>query len=194
MSAGEDLFKQVMRRWASAVTIVTTRVGDQVRGLTVSGFAGISLDPPLVMISVGHNQNSHTWISDGGCFAVNFLRADQRVLSDRFAGRAGRDCGSVRGGRASIRNQRRTGLGRMPGLVRLPRGSRARRRRSYTFHRRSIGRRSGERRVSAGLLRRSLSPTGRRETRCMRRVDRQCRDGARMTVNAGRQPRDSQNT
>jgi flavin reductase (DIM6/NTAB) family NADH-FMN oxidoreductase RutF len=87
MSAGQDLFKQVMRRWASAVTIVTTRVGDQVRGLTVSGFAGISLEPPLVMISVGHNQNSHTWISDGGCFAVNFLRADQRVLSDRFAGR-----------------------------------------------------------------------------------------------------------
>lgn len=87
MPADSDLFKRVMRRWASAVTIVTTRVGDEVRGLTVSGFAGISLEPPLVMISIGHNQDSHDWVRDGGCFAVNFLRHDQAALSDRFAGR-----------------------------------------------------------------------------------------------------------
>jgi flavin reductase (DIM6/NTAB) family NADH-FMN oxidoreductase RutF len=87
MPVGEEVFKQVMRRWASAVTIVTTKVGEEVHGLTVSGFAGISLDPPLVMVSVGHNQDSHIWIQDGGCFGINFLRADQVDLSDRFAGR-----------------------------------------------------------------------------------------------------------
>jgi len=87
--ADADVFKRVMRRWASAVTIVTTRVEDEVRGLTVSGFAGISLEPPLVMVSIGHNQNSHSWVRDGGCFAVNFLRHDQAALSDRFAGRSG---------------------------------------------------------------------------------------------------------
>jgi len=87
MAADAELFKQVMRRWASAVTIVTTSVNDAVYGLTVSGFAGISLDPPLVMVSVGHDQNSHVWLQDGGCYAVNFLTEDQIDLSDRFAGR-----------------------------------------------------------------------------------------------------------
>lgn len=88
MLAGQDIFKRVMRRWASAVTIVTTRIGAETHGLTVSAFAGISLDPPLVLVSIGHNQDSHHWVKEGGCFAVNFLRADQADRSDRFAGRA----------------------------------------------------------------------------------------------------------
>lgn len=87
MSAEQELFKQVMRRWASGVAIVTTRIEDQIHGLTVSGFAGISLEPPLVMVSVGHNQVSHQWLSRAGCYAVNLLRADQAALSNRFAGR-----------------------------------------------------------------------------------------------------------
>ncbi|HLF29134.1 MAG TPA: flavin reductase family protein [Anaerolineae bacterium] len=87
MSAGQDIFKQVMRRWASGVAIVTTRLGAEMHGLTVSGFGGISLEPPLVLVSIGHNQHSHNWIKDSGNYAVNFLRADQADLSDRFARR-----------------------------------------------------------------------------------------------------------
>ena len=87
MPVDQDLFKRVMRRWASGVSIVTTRLGDAAHGLTVSGFTGLSLDPPLVMVSIGHNQHSYAWIRHSGCFAVNFLRADQVDLSDLFAGR-----------------------------------------------------------------------------------------------------------
>lgn len=88
MPASQDVFKRVMRRWTTGVTIVTTRRGDAIHGLTVSGFTGVSLDPPLVLVSVGHNQYSHTWLQESDCFAVNFLHADQVDLSDRFAGRA----------------------------------------------------------------------------------------------------------
>lgn len=89
MPFSQDEFKRVMRRWANAVAIVTTQLGDEVHGLTVSGFTGISLNPPLVMVSIGHDQHSHAWIRKSGCYAVNFLRADQSELSDRFAGRLG---------------------------------------------------------------------------------------------------------
>jgi len=87
MSVEPEVFKRVMRCWASSVAIVTTRVGDAVHGLTVSGFVGISLEPALVAVSIGHNQFSHGRIRAGQVYAVNMLRVDQADLSDRFAGR-----------------------------------------------------------------------------------------------------------
>ncbi|MGH2593818.1 MAG: flavin reductase family protein [Anaerolineae bacterium] len=87
MTIGQEVFKRVMRRWVNGVTIVTTRRGDAAHGLTISGFIGVSLDPPMVLVSIGHNQHSYTWIKESRNFAVNFLRADQADLSDLFAGR-----------------------------------------------------------------------------------------------------------
>jgi len=87
MSISVHDFKHVMRRWVNGVAIVTSRAGDQIHGLTVSAFTGISLDPLLVMISIGHNRDSYPFVKDGGIFAVNILRGDQTHLSDLFAGR-----------------------------------------------------------------------------------------------------------
>jgi flavin reductase (DIM6/NTAB) family NADH-FMN oxidoreductase RutF len=87
MPVSQDLFKQIMRRWTNGVTIVTTRRGGEVHGLTVSGFTGVSLEPPLVLVSIGHNQHSFEWIRQGRCFGINFLRSDQAALSNRFASR-----------------------------------------------------------------------------------------------------------
>ena len=87
MSISGQEFKHVMRRWVNGVAIVTSRAGDQVHGLTVSAFTGISLDPLLVMISIGHNRDSYAFIKAEGKFAVNILRSDQSRLSDLFAGR-----------------------------------------------------------------------------------------------------------
>jgi flavin reductase (DIM6/NTAB) family NADH-FMN oxidoreductase RutF len=87
MSISEHEFKHVMRRWVNGVAIVTSRVGEHIHGLTVSAFTGISLDPLLVMISIGHNRDSYRFVKNGGNFAVNILRSDQTQLSDLFAGR-----------------------------------------------------------------------------------------------------------
>lgn len=87
MSIGEQEFKQVMRRWVNGVTIVTSRMGDEIHGLTVSAFTSISLNPPLVMVSIGHNRDSYPFVKEAGFFGVNFLRSDQSELSDLFAGR-----------------------------------------------------------------------------------------------------------
>ncbi len=82
-------FKHVMRQWATGVTIVTMRHEHTIHGLTISGFVGVSLEPPLALISIGQELKSHQILPEGRCFAINFLRDDQRELSDRFAGRKG---------------------------------------------------------------------------------------------------------
>ena len=89
MTISPDQFKYVMRQWASGVTVVTMQAHDRLHGLTVSGFFGISPEPPMVLISIGQELSSHTLLHEAGAFAVNFLRDDQLELSDHFAGRLG---------------------------------------------------------------------------------------------------------
>ncbi len=89
MPIASDQFKYVMRQWASGVSIVTMQTDEQRHGLTVSGFLSISPEPPLVLISVGRELTSNALLQASGAYAVNFLRDDQRELSDRFAGRLG---------------------------------------------------------------------------------------------------------
>ncbi|CAG0932270.1 3-hydroxy-9,10-secoandrosta-1,3,5(10)-triene-9, 17-dione monooxygenase reductase component [Thermoflexales bacterium] len=89
MSIPIDQFKHVMRQWISGVSIVTMQSAEHRHGLTVSGFLGVSLEPPLVLISIGQELTSAAVLKDSAAYVVNFLREDQHELSNRFAGRLG---------------------------------------------------------------------------------------------------------
>ncbi len=78
-----------MRSYPQGVTVVTCSLGGKVLGLTVSAFTSISLDPPLIMVSVSKQSKFHQAMVDCKNFAVNILAEDQKTVSDRFAGRLG---------------------------------------------------------------------------------------------------------
>jgi flavin reductase (DIM6/NTAB) family NADH-FMN oxidoreductase RutF len=78
-------FRRLMGRWATGVSVVTAREGSNDAGLTVNAFLSISLHPPAVLVSLMHDVDSLPVIERSGRFAVNFLAADQRALSERFA-------------------------------------------------------------------------------------------------------------
>ncbi len=84
-------FKKALSRWATGVTIVTTRAGDHVHGMTVSAFTEVSLEPPLVLVCADKSSNTHQVIAEGGVFAVNVLSEDQGALSIRFASKKDED-------------------------------------------------------------------------------------------------------
>jgi len=79
--------KQAMRVYPQGVTVVTFKSELGSTGITVSSFTSISLDPPLVLVSVARASALHDALRSAGAFAVNFLADDQRSVSDRFAGR-----------------------------------------------------------------------------------------------------------
>ena len=85
MTVSADSFRDALRRWPSGVTIVTTRAGDRIHGMTVSAFASVSLDPPLVLVCADKTSDTHGVIAEGGVFAVHILAAGQEALSNRFA-------------------------------------------------------------------------------------------------------------
>lgn len=80
-------FRRVMGHFPTGVTIVTTRLGNGgACGLTVNAFCSVSLDPPLVLVCVERDADSHACITDTGFFAVNILGSEKgETLSRRFA-------------------------------------------------------------------------------------------------------------
>ena len=82
-----DDFKSVMRRWASTVTIITTKSDDQVYGLTATAFSSLGISPPTVFVCLNGKSRTHSLVANSGIFCVNFLKPGMEIISDRFAGR-----------------------------------------------------------------------------------------------------------
>ncbi|MBN2385880.1 MAG: flavin reductase family protein [Anaerolineales bacterium] len=87
MPVQPETLRRAMRRWASGVTIVTTRDGDQVHGMTASSFASVALDPPLVLVALAGTTRTGALVRASGDFGVTLLAADQQEISEIFAGR-----------------------------------------------------------------------------------------------------------
>lgn len=81
-------FRAALGMFATGVTIVTARndQGEPV-GLTASSFNSVSLDPPLVLWSLGQAAGSMAVFASGRHYAINVLAADQQALAERFAAR-----------------------------------------------------------------------------------------------------------
>lgn len=85
MSVNADQFRDVMGRFASGITVVTTASGGRCHGFTANSFSSVSLDPPLVLVCLAHDAACHDSFVGGNCFAVNILAAGQTELSVRFS-------------------------------------------------------------------------------------------------------------
>jgi len=85
MAIEKDFFRQVMRRFATGVTVVTTRSQQTLAGLTVNAFCSVSLNPPLILICVDLTSTTCPVIRESGVFAVNMLTEKQKDLSRCFA-------------------------------------------------------------------------------------------------------------
>ncbi len=81
-------FRAALGMFATGVTIVTARndQGEPV-GLTASSFNSVSLDPPLVLWSLGQAAGSMAAFANGRHYAIHVLAADQKDLAERFAAR-----------------------------------------------------------------------------------------------------------
>ncbi|MDL4772176.1 flavin reductase family protein [Actinomadura xylanilytica] len=80
-----ELLRQVAGRFATGVTVVTTVAGGADHALTVTAFTSVSLDPPLVMVSVAKAAPFHGAVLRGGRWAVSVLSEDMRAIAERFA-------------------------------------------------------------------------------------------------------------
>jgi flavin reductase (DIM6/NTAB) family NADH-FMN oxidoreductase RutF len=80
--------RRALSNRVTGVAVVTTRTDEGLRGITVSSFTSVSLEPPLVLVCIDHASQSHDWIAEAGMFAINILSDRQEMLAERFASRA----------------------------------------------------------------------------------------------------------
>jgi len=79
-------FRDVLRHFPAGVTLVTVKAGGEQHGLTVSAFASVSPEPPLILVCIDHKGRAHELFErPDAVFAVNILRDDQEEISNRFA-------------------------------------------------------------------------------------------------------------
>lgn len=82
-----DAFRTVLGNFATGVTVVTLP-GEEPHGITVNAFASLSLDPPVVLVSLDHGTEAHRILqeTDTDSYAVNILTTEQCGLAEHFAG------------------------------------------------------------------------------------------------------------
>jgi len=85
MTIEKDFFRRVMGRFATGVTVVTTRYQDKLGGLTVNAFCSVSLTPPLILVCIDLASQTVQLIRESQVFAVNMLTEEQEHLSRCFA-------------------------------------------------------------------------------------------------------------
>lgn len=88
MPVSSESFRDVLRHFPAGVTIVTIKspLAENWHGLTVSAFASVSPEPPLILVSIDHRASAHQLLeAPGATFAVSILAQDQVEMSNRFA-------------------------------------------------------------------------------------------------------------
>jgi flavin reductase (DIM6/NTAB) family NADH-FMN oxidoreductase RutF/DNA-binding GntR family transcriptional regulator len=80
-----DEFRDVVGRFASGVTVITTQKQDAPLGATASAVSSLSLEPPMLLVCLNRDSLVGRSVSESGHFAVNVLGEDHGDLAVRFA-------------------------------------------------------------------------------------------------------------
>ena len=81
-----DAFREACSRFATGVAIATVRAQDgEPRGMTISSFTSVSIQPPLVLVCINFGSKEHPHFRANTHFAVNLLCENQAELSVRFS-------------------------------------------------------------------------------------------------------------
>lgn len=86
MPVTQEEFRAALGRFASGVTVVTTKdAKERLLGITVSAFCSVSLSPPMVLICIEKSAGCHYAFEESNVFVVNILSEGDAAISELFA-------------------------------------------------------------------------------------------------------------
>ena len=78
--------RSCLARFVTGVAVVSYQADGELRGLTVNSFTSVSLDPPLILVSLARQTKAVQHL-DKVPFTINVLKASQFDIALQFAGR-----------------------------------------------------------------------------------------------------------
>jgi flavin reductase (DIM6/NTAB) family NADH-FMN oxidoreductase RutF len=95
--ADQQVFRDVIGRFASGVTVITTAVDGVPHGTTASAVSSLSLDPPMVLVCLNKTSETQAAILKAGALCVNILAVGQEELAYQFARKGDKFAGTEYG-------------------------------------------------------------------------------------------------
>lgn len=85
MPVGPEEYRRALRRFTSGLTVITVPDADRLHGMTASSFAAVSLQPPLILVSLEKGSHTRELVLAAGAFVVNILAEDQEHVARGFS-------------------------------------------------------------------------------------------------------------
>ena len=82
------MFGDLMAELPAGVAVITTRDGEQPKGLVVTSLTAYTADPPSLLVSVAHSSRCYEALVAAECFGVHLLRCGQDEIAGTFASKA----------------------------------------------------------------------------------------------------------
>lgn len=82
-----DHFRRAMGRFATGVTVVTTRTRDLDHAMTASALTSVSLEPLLLLVCVEREARFHDAVVEAGIWGISVLASHDRAVADWLATR-----------------------------------------------------------------------------------------------------------
>jgi flavin reductase (DIM6/NTAB) family NADH-FMN oxidoreductase RutF len=89
LSSLQETFKDVMAHVATPVSVVTSIDGGLPVGTTVSAFLSLSMNPPMVVVSLDRGSETLELVTESRKFGLNILASDQHSAALKFATKSG---------------------------------------------------------------------------------------------------------
>jgi len=86
-SVDQDVFRDVVGRFATGVTVLTTDTEDGPTGSTASAVASLSMEPPMMLVCLNRSSATHDHIRASGRYGVNILAKGQEDIAFQFSRR-----------------------------------------------------------------------------------------------------------
>jgi len=87
MALDPEQLRRAMRAWTTGVAVITASHEGEQYGMTVNSFTSISLEPPLISVTLKQLTHTHALVVTSGEFSITILSSEQKEISDRFAGK-----------------------------------------------------------------------------------------------------------
>ena len=83
-----DQLRDAMAYWPSGVAVLAVRRRGHLEAITLSSFISVSLEPPLVLASIGQHAAIRSALDEAARFTISMLAGDQArvasTIADRF--------------------------------------------------------------------------------------------------------------